>query len=251
MVASKASKRKTGLGKALMRSRFSAANHVNPDGSIRHTTDMDDSCTKLRSITQETDLDAFLTTAQLAGTEFTAEKLNIQVVTNDYRNPFLLTPEKELETLAQHEQKKDRLTIPRRPQWDESTTADQLQQTERESFLEWRRGLAQLEEDEGMLLTPYERNLEVWRQLWRVIERSDLVVQIVDARNPLFFRSTDLEKYVNEGDARKINLLLVNKADMLTEFQRLKWAEYFDANNIRYKKPMNGVMIWRLTKWRG
>ncbi|TPX52994.1 hypothetical protein SeMB42_g01043 [Synchytrium endobioticum] len=57
---------------------------------------------------------------------------------------------------------------------------------------------------------------------------------IVDARNPLFFRSTDLEKYVNEGDARKINLPLVNKADMLTEFQRLKWAEYFDANNIRY-----------------
>ena len=69
-------------------------------------------------------------------------------------------------------------------------------------------------------MTPYERNLEVWRQLWRVIERSDLVVQIVDARNPLFFRSTDLEKYVKEGDARRINLLLVNKADMLTEYQR-------------------------------
>lgn len=39
-----------------------------------------------------------------------------------------------------------------------------------------------------MLFTPYEKNLDFWRQLWRVIERSDLIVQIVDARNPLMFR---------------------------------------------------------------
>ncbi len=72
----------------------------------------------------------------------------------------------------------------------------------------------------NMVLTPYERNLEVWRQLWRVIERSDIVVQIVDARNPLFFRSNDLENYVKEVDSKKKNLLLVNKADYLSENQR-------------------------------
>lgn len=27
------------------------------------------------------------------------------------------------------------------------------------------------------VLTPFEKNLEVWRQLWRVLERSDIVVQ--------------------------------------------------------------------------
>ena len=25
------------------------------------------------------------------------------------------------------------------------------------------------------MVTPFEKNLEIWRQLWRVIERSDLV----------------------------------------------------------------------------
>lgn len=35
-----------------------------------------------------------------------------------------------------------------------------------------------LEEEEELLLTPFERNLEVWRQLWRVLERSDIVVQV-------------------------------------------------------------------------
>ncbi|KAK6021689.1 hypothetical protein OSTOST_12634 [Ostertagia ostertagi] len=28
--------------------------------------------------------------------------------------------------------------------------------------------------------TPFERNPDMWRELWRVVERSDIVVQIVD-----------------------------------------------------------------------
>jgi hypothetical protein len=50
-------------------------------------------------------------------------------------------------------------------------SADELDLNERKAFLEWRRGLAELQEDENLLLTPFEKNLEVWRQLWRVIER--------------------------------------------------------------------------------
>jgi large subunit GTPase 1 len=91
-----------------------------------------------------------------------------------------------------------------------------------------------LQEEEGLLLTPFERNLEVWRQLWRVIERSQLIVQIVDARNPLLFRSEDLDTYVKEVDPKKRNLLLINKADFLTKSQRRQWADYFDKHNIRY-----------------
>lgn len=45
-------------------------------------------------------------------------------------------------------------------------------------FLNWRRSLAKLEEEEKLVMTPFEKNLEVWRQLWRVLERSDIVVQV-------------------------------------------------------------------------
>ncbi len=80
----------------------------------------------------------------------------------------------------------------------------------------WR--ACRLEEDERSLkVTPFEKNLEVWKQLWRVVERSDILIQIVDARNPLLFRCPDLEAYVKEVDAKKQLLILVNKSDFLTE----------------------------------
>jgi large subunit GTPase 1 len=57
----------------------------------------------------------------------------------------------------------------------------------------------------------------VWKQLWRVVERSHILVQIVDARDPLFFRCDDLESYVKEVDPSKRNLLLINKSDLVSE----------------------------------
>ena len=92
-----------------------------------------------------------------------------------------------------------------------------------------------MEEDERLTLTPFEKNLEIWRQLWRVCERSDIVVQVVDARDPLFYRCPDLEAFVKELDAgRKKTMLLLNKADLLSEELRDAWSRYFDENGIEY-----------------
>ena len=66
--------------------------------------------------------------------------------------------------------------------------------------------------------------------MWRVLERSHLIVQIVDARNPLRFRCEDLEEYIKDVEAAKGDgtdkgkrgsMLLINKADFLTAGQRL------------------------------
>ena len=106
--------------------------------------------------------------------------------------------------------------------------------------------LLSIEDREELLLTPFERNLSVWRQLWRTIERSHLIVQIVDARNPLGFRCEDLETYVKEVGIEvseeeslarpgiRRNLLLINKADLLTEDQRRAWANYFSKLHVAY-----------------
>ena len=191
---------------------------------------------KMRSVTEQGALDEFLSTAELAGTDFTADKTNnVKIIHTDQRNPYLLSAAEERSAIKRQNANKRRLIIPRRPPWNANTTAQDLDQNEKASLLEWRRGLAELQENDDLLMTPFERNLEVWRQLWRVIERSDLVVQIVDARNPLLFRSEDLERYVKEVDRKKNNLLLVNKADMMTSSQRGAWASYFEEAGIKYK----------------
>ena len=173
-----------------------------------------------------------MNTAELAGREFDAEKWNVKLLDAQTRQVYIDTTEGDDKLKVLSEEQK-LLPIPRRPQWT-GLTAEQLKEEENKNFLEWRRSLASIQEDYDCVVTPYEKNLEFWRQLWRVIERSDLVIQIVDSRHPMVFRSQDLEKYVKEVSALKKNLVLVNKADLLTEEQRLAWAEYFTKENINF-----------------
>ncbi|KAL4578566.1 hypothetical protein LXL04_014691 [Taraxacum kok-saghyz] len=126
------------------------------------------------------------------------------------------------------------LNVPRRPAWNAKMTVEELDVNERRAFLEWRRSLARLEENDSLVLTPFEKNLDIWRQLWRVVERSDLLVMVVDARDPLFYRCPDLEAYAREVDEHKRTLLLVNKADLLPRSVRQKWANYFHLHDILY-----------------
>ncbi|GAB7347673.1 hypothetical protein MBLNU459_g5241t1 [Dothideomycetes sp. NU459] len=244
------SKNAVGLGNSLMNDRFGKGKggdmrkasaqgiaRKNEHGETYITNNKKDAAyMKMRSVTEQAALDEFLSTAELAGTDFTAEKMNnVKIIHKDQKNPYLLSAAEERAVVRKHDRNRKHLTVPRRPPWDSTTTREELDQRERESLLQWRRGLAELQESNDLLMTPFERNLEVWRQLWRVIERSDLVVQIVDARNPLMFRSDDLENYVKEVDKKKRNLLLVNKADMMTFDQRTAWAQYFVENGINFR----------------
>ncbi|EDV45479.1 large subunit GTPase 1 homolog [Drosophila erecta] len=225
------------LGRQLIKDRFGHTQRRKVDNdTMLHTTELQDGYDwgrlNLSSVTEESSFQAFLRTAELAGTEFQAEKLNITFV-NPKQRVGLLSKTQEQRMHQKHDEHRDQLKIPRRPKWSKETSAEELERTENEAFLDWRRDLALLQEDEEILMTPYEKNLEFWRQLWRVVERSDVVVQIVDARNPLLFRSVDLERYVKEVEPSKMNMILVNKSDLLTEEQRRHWAEYFDSEGIR------------------
>lgn len=243
------SKKNEGLGNTLMNDRFGkgkGSDNRKTSSLMRtnHTTGeqylindkKDAAWVKMRSVTEQGALDEFLATAELAGTDFTAEKINnVKIIHTDQKNPYLLSSTEERAVLGKHREHKNRLTVPRRPHWDAKTTREQLDIREREALVHWRRGLAELQENNDLLMTPFERNIEVWRQLWRVIERSDIIVQIVDARNPLLFRSEDLENYVKAVDAKKENLLLINKADMMSTKQRKAWGKYLREAGIAYK----------------
>mgnify|MGYP001973447934 CR=1 FL=1 len=194
---------------------------------------------------ERNDLDEFLAMAELGDRDFTAERRGAVVVSmGDGSDPNAdpngaNAEERERERLSRvadaEATHRNKLKVPRRPPWTRETPPEVLDQNERRAFLEWRRALASVEADERLTLTPFEKNLEIWRQLWRVCERSDIVVQVVDARDPLFYRCPDLEAFVKElDDGRKETMLLLNKADLLSRELRDAWSEYFDANGIEY-----------------
>ena len=161
------------------------------------------------SVTDESDLTALMALADLAGRDFTAERENARVI---FPGATCVSDKK---ITASDELKMKMLPIPTRPPWTKEMSAQQVDSNEKEAFLQWRRELARIEESYDAVLTPFEKNLEFWRQLWRVVEKSDVVVQVVDARNPMLYRCESLENYVKQVGAWKGNVLLFNKADLL------------------------------------
>ena len=96
------------------------------------------------------------------------------------------------------------------------------------------------EADRKVNVTPFEKNLHVWRQLWRVIERSDVIVQIVDSRNPLLFWCPDVFTYAKEINPNKAALLIINKADYLTvEMRCVRFARSAACSPARWRSHIH------------
>ena len=64
-----------------------------------------------------------------------------------------------------------------------------------------------------------------------MVERSDMLVQIIDGRNPLFFYSEDLFNYAREVGKKRF-LLIINKSDLLPLEKREEWHQYFLKKGI-------------------
>mmetsp|Transcript_11888 Transcript_11888/g.28463 ORF Transcript_11888/g.28463 Transcript_11888/m.28463 type:complete len:663 (-) Transcript_11888:53-2041(-) len=234
--------RAAGMGRALQKSRGRKHTPSASTGGMAMRQGVDsiniEKEDNRASVLQLNDLDDFLIQAEMANRDFASEKERFVVL--DSTTQAQEYEEEHVQSLSWDDQPKTQarnfafqeLSVPRRPAWDETTTAEELDIREKESFLEWRRAIALKEEEIALKghaalgVTPFEKNLEIWRQLWRVMERCSCIVQIVDARNPLFYLSKDLRKYATE-ELGKPMILLVNKSDYLSPRQRQAWHEYF------------------------
>lgn len=76
-------------------------------------------------------------------------------------------------------------------------------------------------------LSYFELNLETWRQLWRVLEISDIILVIVDIRYPTLMFPPALFAYVTET-LRKSVILVLNKVDLAPPAVVLAWSKYFE-----------------------
>lgn len=181
---------------------------------------------KTKSVLELNDLDDFLQQADLANRDFLSEREGLVVLdeTGQAYKPPTVKWDDEKPSFVFTE-----LSVPRRPAWDETTTPEDLERNEHKMFLDWRRAIAVREEElmrtqSTASVTPFEKNIEVWRQLWRVLERCSCLLQLVDARNPLFYLSEDLKNYAES--LGKPMMVLINKSDYLSPKQREQWRDY-------------------------
>ncbi|CAH8343569.1 unnamed protein product [Eruca vesicaria subsp. sativa] len=64
------------------------------------------------------------------------------------------------------------------------------------------------------------------KELVKVIELSDVILEVLDARDPLGTRCTELEKMVSEAGPNKHHVLLLNKIDLVPREAVEKWLKY-------------------------
>ena len=55
----------------------------------------------------------------------------------------------------------------------------------------------------------------IWNELYKVIDSSDVIIHVLDARDPLGTRCRSVEKYMKEEAAHKHLLFLLNKCDLV------------------------------------
>uniref|UniRef100_A0A3B1IEI2 Guanine nucleotide-binding protein-like 1 n=1 Tax=Astyanax mexicanus TaxID=7994 RepID=A0A3B1IEI2_ASTMX len=133
-------------------------------------------------------------------------------------------PERELEMdINQIYPEEQGLDFPRRPSWHYGMQREELLRKEERSFREFLENLHSRNPPET--LSHFEHNLETWRQLWRVLEMSDVILLIVDIRHPVLQFPPALYHYIT-GPLKKQVVLVLNKIDLCPASLVLAWKHY-------------------------
>eukprot|EP00927_Polykrikos_kofoidii_P022687 TRINITY_DN21106_c0_g1_i2.p1 TRINITY_DN21106_c0_g1~~TRINITY_DN21106_c0_g1_i2.p1 ORF type:complete len:552 (+),score=68.72 TRINITY_DN21106_c0_g1_i2:310-1965(+) len=120
------------------------------------------------------------------------------------------------------------LPHPVRPAWSQGISPAKLEMKEEAYFQEWCESILASMQDRGCRsadISPFELNLEVWRQLWRVVEQSDIVVLIADVRNPAFHIPPTLVQEVIVRHGKRL-IILLSKCDLVSQGHVQKWKRY-------------------------
>lgn len=116
----------------------------------------------------------------------------------------------------------DRFTMPRRPPWRYDEDVETIDRRETAAFRTWRERIAAAQEGAPF----YEHNLETWRQLWRVLERSDVIVIVADIRFPALHFVPDLYHHVADELGKGV-VLALNKCDLVSLEVVRAWQRFF------------------------
>ncbi|XP_043581261.1 nucleolar GTP-binding protein 2 [Bombus pyrosoma] len=69
----------------------------------------------------------------------------------------------------------------------------------------------------------------IWNELYKVIDSSDVILQVLDARDPLGTRSPPIEKYLRTEKPHKHLMFILNKVDLVPTWVTQRWVAILSA----------------------
>lgn len=64
----------------------------------------------------------------------------------------------------------------------------------------------------------------IWNELYKVIDSADVLIQVLDARDPIGTRCRQVESYLKKEKAHKHLIFVLNKADLVPNWAVKKWV---------------------------
>lgn len=93
----------------------------------------------------------------------------------------------------------------------------------------------EVSEKEGITRLKRERIFEkgqsnrIWTELYKVLDCSDVVIQVLDARDPLGTRSVRVEQHLRKNAPHKHLIFVLNKVDLVPTWVTKKWVGFRQA----------------------
>lgn len=110
---------------------------------------------------------------------------------------------------------------------------EKVEELEFESYLRWADSLL-CPNHRGAALNVFERNVDVWRQFWRSVEASHVVVLVADARYPILHLPLSLLQYI-VAEQQKPCVIVLNKSDLVPPSVLQQWLAFLP----KYFKTLN------------
>ncbi|KAF9346945.1 Guanine nucleotide-binding-like protein 1 [Mortierella sp. AD094] len=171
----------------------------------------------------QTVIDCIFHDSRLRSVFLRRSAVEIEASRRESMQPLQFLPESELE-VSFEAMFPEVIGFPKRPKWDYSMSREELEKNETRMFEAWMDSVYnRYPADE---LSYFEHNLEVWRQLWRVLEISDIIMIIVDIRHPVIHFPPSLYHYVVKDMNRKL-VVVFNKVDLVAPNTLFAWKQYF------------------------